>query len=80
MQMEERPEEAALLIALLEKLLADAAFACSEVEYFAVEETASEFVGQTAGDDASTTSYLSSHVDDEMLVVGVLFGHRDICF
>ena len=67
--VEQRAEESPLLVVLLEKLLREAALLGREVEYFLVVEPAAELLGQLSGDDMPAAAYLSSDVNDDVLLV-----------
>ena len=66
--VEQRAEEAFLLVVLLEKLLAEAALLCGKVEQLLVVEIAPEVVGQALGYYESAAAELPSDVDYYLFV------------
>ena len=68
MQVEERLEEAFLLVVRLEELLREATLFGSQVQNLAIVELAAELLSQFLGDYAASRADLPAHVDDDMFI------------
>jgi len=66
MSMEERLEESLLLIVLLEEFLGESALLGCQVQQLTVVAFATEFFRQLLGDDMAATTYLATHVYDNL--------------
>ena len=67
--MEQRTEDAATLIVLLEKLLRETALFCGEVQQFLVVVFGTKVQCQHTGYVVAATTQLASHTNDDMFVV-----------